>query len=546
MQNITKSPLWQALNAHQLVMKETHLRDFFAQEPDRFNQFSIEVGDLLLDYSRNRITRETMTLLMSLAEASQLSPKIHALFSGFPINLTEGRAALHSALRAPVDMQNTHINQLIKDEITQARAKMRDLVEHIHAQKRKGVTGKPIKHIVNIGIGGSHHGPQMGVHALKDFAVTDLKFHFVSTVDHAHVQDVIEQIDAESTLLIISSKSFTTIETLTNARTLIDWLQAKVGGDCLKQQVIAVTAVKQKALDFGIAEENIFPLWDFIGGRFSIWSAIGLPLYLMLGHTQFDAFLQGAYEMDEHFKTASFDKNLPVILALLSIWNINFFGATAEAIVPYSYRLRYLIPYLQQAQMESLGKRVTLDGQTVNYMTGPVVFGEEGCNGQHTYHQLLHQGMPFIPVDFVLIGHDDNNIHHDVLLASALSQAQALMRGKTEDEAYAELCAKNVAEEDAKLLAHHQVIPGNRSSNIIFLNRLTPKNLGALLALYEHKIFTQAAILNINPFDQWGVELGKQLLPTIQKQLHTNTINSRLDAATTGIIQHYRNKQGKK
>jgi glucose-6-phosphate isomerase len=416
---------------------------------------------------------------------------------------------------------------------------LHDVVNKIQSQTWKGITGKPISHVVNIGIGGSYMGPMMCAHALKHFAMTSLQFHFIASIDKDHLDDILQQIDPDTTLFIISSKSFTTLETLTNAASVAAWMKQQFGEKVMAHHFVAVTAAKDKAIAFGIPQENIFPLWDFVGGRYSIWSAIGLPLRLMIGNQQLADFLAGAYAMDQHFRHAEFAQNMPVILALLGVWYMNFFGTTAHAIIPYSHRLRYLVPYLQQADMESNGKSVNVAGQCINYATSPVLFGEEGVIGQHAYHQLLHQGQHLIPVDFILVGkgrsgtsqetrvnrnHDPqqnapSHSHHDILLASALSQAQALMHGKTYDEARHELLASHYTQQDANELAYHQIIPGNKPSNILLLERMTPSQLGALIALYEHKIFVQGTIWNINSFDQWGVELGKQLLPAILQHI---------------------------
>ena len=548
MKSLTELAQWQMLTKHYHEIENQHMRDWFAKDPERFARFSLQSGEIFLDYSRHRINAKTLKLLGDLAEAIELSAKIEALFNGFPINHTEKRPALHTALRDKNHPQLIANGKNIAPLIVNAQAKMRDFVNKIHAKEWKGATQKPISHIVNLGIGGSYHGPMMGTHALKDFAVTDLKFHFISSVDKVYLNEVLQQIDPETTLFIISSKSFSTIETLTNARTILAWMKAKLGENVINQHFVAVTADAEKAAAFGIPSEHIFPIWDWVGGRYSVWSAIGLPIMLMIGNKQFDEFLEGAYQMDQHFRHASFSENMPVLLAMLGVWYTNFFNASAQAIVPYSYRLRRLIPYLQQADMESNGKGTGSNNNNIHYATGPIIFGEEGCDGQHTYHQLLHQGRHLIPVDFILVGKANRSAddhHQDTLIASGLSQAQALMRGKSYDEAYHELIASNYSQRDAKDLAHHQTIPGNRPSNVLFLERITPKNLGALLALYEHKIFVQGVIWNINSFDQWGVELGKQLLPQIVERLHQPHTDGQLDCATQGLINLYKKVQGR-
>lgn len=546
MKNLIEQTPWQQLISHQKSIASHTMREWFSEDKERFSRFSLSASHLMLDYSRNRINQETITLLCELARSMGLHEKIEAIFSGSAINHTEKRPVLHSALR---DIKRRAIfvkNENIAPVIEASQIRLAQFVEQIQSKNWLGVTGKPIKHIVNIGIGGSYLGPKMTVHALKDYAVSDLSFHFISTVDKVHLQDVLNEIDPETSLFIISSKSFNTIETLTNAQTILDWMRAKWGEKVTEHHFIAVTSAKEKALKFGIPEDNIFPLWDWIGGRYSVWSAIGLPLMLMLGNKQFADFLAGAHEMDEHFQTAPFEQNMPVLMGLLGVWYTNFFNTHAEAIIPYAYRLRYFVPYLQQAVMESNGKSKNHAGVNVGYSTSPIIFGEEGCNGQHTYHQLLHQGKDWVPADFILVGQPsviENDRHQAVLLASALSQAQALMMGKTQEEAYEELIKKGISHDEASTLSAHLVIPGNRPCNILYMDRITPKNIGALIALYEHKIFVQGCIWEINSFDQWGVELGKQLLPNILKSLQDQTSTAiSLDSATSGLIEQLRKK----
>ncbi len=478
------------------------MRDMFAQDSDRFSRFSLQVDDLFLDYSRNRMTDQTIQLLCNMAQQHNLSQRIEALFNGEAVNTTEHRPALHTALR---DTNQNAVSDLVVAE----RARLYEFVNEVRHGK--------FRHIVNVGIGGSYLGPLMTTHALKEFASPNLNFYFISCVDKAHLDEVLAHIDPETTLFIISSKSFTTFETLLNAQILKRWMEEKVGKNAVSNHFVAVTSAKDKAQAQGFAAERIFPVWEWVGGRYSIWSAIGLPLILMIGTQGFDEFLAGARAMDEHFRGADFDKNMPVLLALLGVWYTNFFEAGAHVIAPYSQRLRYLIPYLQQADMESNGKRVSHQRELLPYQTSPVIFGEAGCNAQHTYHQLLHQGTRLIPVDFILVKSPENTQQDDVLFASAVSQAQALMSGEAHAEA-------------------HRTLPGNRPSNIILLNQLTPRSLGMLLALYEHKIFVQGVIWNVNSFDQWGVELGKQLLPRILSQLEGKGD----DPALMGLIKQYR------
>lgn len=513
----------QALTQHQREIAPQHMRDWFASDPSRHERYSLSVGEIFLDYSYNRITDQTIHLLLDLAEACYLKDAMEALFKGHPINITENRAVLHTALR---DMSGAKVmvnGHAINDDIAQTQQQMKALAREIHSQTWLGFSGKPIKSIVNIGIGGSYIGPMMTIEALKEFAVSNLSFHFISSVDPAHLKEVLSQIDVQTTLFIVSSKSFTTLETLTNARTVLAWFKEKAPAQPIEQHFIAITAAVEKAIAFGIPEKNILKLWNWVGGRYSIWSAIGLPLMLMMGEKHFTEFLTGAYQMDQHFKQAPFQRNMPVLLALLGIWYSNFFATTVQAIIPYAHRLRFFIPYLQQVSMESQGKRVSLEGVDLPYATGSVLIGEEGVIGQHAYHQLLHQGQHIIPADFILVEKSSDYLteHHHILLASALSQTKALMQGKTYEEAYEELL-KQHPKEKAALLAKHLSIPGNKPTNILLLKQLTPQNLGALIALYEHKIFVQGVIWGINSFDQWGVELGKQLLPNILKHIKEN------------------------
>lgn len=513
MTKLTASKEWRALAQHQKAISRLHMRDWFAADRHRSDHFSLRTNGLFLDYSRHRITKQTLSLLFDLAQAVKLREQIEDLFTGHPVNISENRAALHTALRnrtsSPIGLNGNDLS----GEIKQSLEKMRDLACRMRNQEQKGATGKPLSFIVNIGIGGSHWGPMFCAEALQQFKSADLHFFFLPTIDKSQLHHVLKQIDPEQTLFIIASKSFTTLETLTNARTILQWMKDQYGEKALSHHFAAITAAPEKALTFGISPELIFPLWDWVGGRYSIWSAIGLPLMMQIGPRYFQDFLDGAYEMDQHFRNTDFAQNMPVLLALLHIWYVNFFGVSSQAIIPYSYRLRYLIPYLQQVEMESNGKNMDRHGRPIDYLTGSIIFGEEGCNGQHTYHQLLHQGQHLIPVDFILTGHDEQkpDPHHQILTASAMGQAQALMKGKTYAEAYRDLIAAQHSHEEAERLAAYQVAPGNRPSSILCLKQLTPKNLGALLALYEHKTFTQSAIWDINPFDQWGVELGKQL-----------------------------------
>ncbi len=523
MKPLTEWAEWQALKSHQKDIAGCEMSSWFKEDPMRAKRFSLQAGDFLLDYSKNRITEKTISLLLDLAKAANLSQKIDDLFIGKSLNSTENRPALHTALRNR-SKQAIYVNQNdIMPEVRSVLQKMQDFVEKIHQQTWLGATGKPIKHIVNVGIGGSHLGPLLTTSALSQNAITDLQFHFVSNIDGTHLNHVLQKIDPETTLFIISSKSFTTLETMTHAKTIRAWLEKKLNQTNLSNHFIAVTSAIEKANAFGISADAIFPLWEWVGGRFSVWSAIGLPLALMIGMPGFYEFLDGAYEMDQHFRHTDLRSNMPVILAMLGLWYINFFQTQSYAIIPYSDQLDFLRLYLQQLDMESNGKSTTHTGTTTQYHTAPIIWGEQGCNGQHAFYQLLHQGPYFIPVDFILVAEHPHPLegHQDILIASALSQAKALMQGKPSTHL-------------------HKAFQGNRPSNILFMPKLTSRNLGALLALYEHKTFVQGVIWDINSFDQWGVELGKELLPQILLDFQTDNANPEHDPSTMHLIQHYK------
>jgi len=540
---LVQRPEWQALQAHLEQIKTQQLRDWFAADAQRFERFSLRCGGLLFDYSKNRITAETLALLVRLAQASQLSAKIEALFSAEPLNLTEARPALHMALRDPQQTALWVNDKNVRLLVQAALAKMSYFVNALRQGEWRGATGKTIRDIVNIGIGGSHLGPLMSTHALAAVSDSPLRFHFIADVDERALQEVWTQLDPERTLFIVSSKSFTTLETVVNAKRCQQWLGEKLGQASLQPHFVAVTAQKARAEAFGIPEEQIFPIWDWVGGRYSIWSAIGLPLALQLGMDGFHAFLQGAAEADRHFREADLPHNIPVIMGMLGIWYANFFEAPTQAIIPYAYSLKYLRSYLQQLDMESNGKRITRAGGEANYATGPRIWGELGIHGQHAFHQLLHQGRHLVPVDFILVGRQGGQAfeaHQDLLIANALSQAQALMQGKEAAAFVQELCTQGLSVAQAETLAKHKEIPGNRPSSILFMDQLTPQNLGFLLACYEHKIFVQSVIWDVNPFDQWGVELGKALLPSVLEGLEHPAANTHQDASTQSLIAHYK------
>jgi glucose-6-phosphate isomerase len=530
---ITSQP-WQALQQHYATIADKTMLDWFDQDPQRFANLSLSVGELFLDYSKNRLDKTTLKLLIDLAIAADLKTKMTVLRQGGIANPTEQRPALHTALRRPKNTPLVVDQHDVMPEIHAALDQIELFVRKVQHGQWLGATGLPITDIVNIGIGGSHLGPLMTTCALADFANPKLHCHFIANVDLDETKDVLAQINPKTTLFIISSKSFTTIETLTNASYVKNWLIEQLGAEHLGQHLVAVTASVAKAQAFGVPVENIFPIWAWVGGRYSIWSAVGLPLALLIGMDNFREFLAGAQAMDEHFFTADFTENMPVLLGLLGVWYINFFNSPHHVIAPYSQRLNYFRHYVQQADMESNGKGVNLAGDKVTYDTGPIILGEQGCNGQHAFHQLLHQGPRLIPVDFIVVKDSaDDSPHHAVLLASCLSQAQALLQGQ---DGLAGVKSKD------SYLAQHQAIPGNRPSNIICLEKLTPFNLGALIAMYEHKIFVQSVIWDINPFDQWGVELGKKLLPEILQSLQGHETTQTLDPSTAGLIKFFNKK----
>jgi len=524
MKKLTELAAWQALQQHYQTIADCSMQEWFATDPNRFANFSLLFNNILFDFSKNRITSETISLLEKLAHEVKLSDHRDALFSGELINSTEHRPALHTALRDRHRQSLIVNNRNVMPDIHAELHKMHVLTDKVRDGKWLGATGKPIRDIVNIGIGGSHLGPLMVTQALMNFADPRFQCHFISNMDGLEIHQVLKKIDPERTLFIISSKSFTTIETLTNANVVRQWMQDKLGSIDLSPHFIAVTAASEKAKQWGIASDNIFSIWDWVGGRYSVWSAIGLPVALMIGMEKFHELLDGAHEMDVHFKHAEFSKNMPIILGLLGIWYINFFGCRNQAIIPYAHELQYFRDYIQQADMESNGKIVTREGGLVEYTTGSVIIGEQGCDSQHSFFQLLHQGLHFIPVDFILAAEGQHfQQQQNGLIASALSQAQALMVGRLDEQ------------------STHKTIPGNRPSNILFIEKITPRSLGMLMALYEHKIFVQGIIWNINSFDQWGVELGKQLLPAILNDLEHPETQSNLDASTAGLIDFYNN-----
>ena len=534
---------WQALAEHYKKVSPLHMRDLFQGDPQRFEKFSLRFNDILLDFSKNRITEETLQLLHNLVDEAELSSWIEKMFAGEAINHTEQRAVLHVALRnmtgQPMYVDGKDVMPLVKAELE----KMEALSEAIRSRKWRGVSGQPITDIVNIGIGGSDLGPVMVTEALRPYGVHDLRVHYVSNVDENHILDTLEKVRPETTLFIVASKTFTTQETMLNANTARTWfLKAIDDESALKKHFVAVSANIAAAEKFGIAKENVFAMWDWVGGRYSLWSAIGLSIAIYIGMENYRSLLLGAYEMDVHFRTAPVAENLPITLALLGVWYNNFFGAQAHVVLPYDQHLHRLPAYLQQADMESNGKYVDRQGKEVTDTTGPIIFGEIGISAQHAFYQLLHQGTKLVPADILAPISDYHCIqdHHRALMSNVFAQAEALMKGKTEEEARDELQAAGMETEQLEQLLPYKIFQGNKPTNTILFDTLDPKTLGSLIALYEHKIFVQGVIWNINSFDQWGVELGKQLASHILDELeHDNAVTTH-DSSTNGLINYYK------
>ncbi len=541
--NPTQTQAWQALEAHFAANKETRLKDLFAQDPKRFDKFSLTFGgDILVDYSKNLITEETLKLLVDLAKETDLRSAIDAMFNGDKINMTEGRSVLHVALRNRSDRPIESDGKDVMPEVNAVLAKMKGFCEKIISGEWKGYTGKAIQHVVNIGIGGSDLGPVMITEALRPYK-NHLQMHFVSNVDGTHIAETLKKIDPETTLFLVASKTFTTQETMTNALTARDWFINIAGDKAHVAKHFAALSTNGKAVaEFGIDTNNMFEFWDWVGGRYSSWSAIGMPIALSVGFENFEALLQGAFEMDMHFATASYEQNVPVLLALIGLWYNNFYGAESEAILPYDQYMHRFPAYFQQGNMESNGKYVDRNGRPVDYQTGPIIWGEPGTNGQHAFYQLIHQGTKLIPCDFLApaISHNPIGDHHPKLLANFFAQTEALAFGKSKEEVEAEFLAAGKTLEQVKDLVPFKVFEGNRPTNSILFKSLTPKTLGALIAMYEHKIFVQGAIWNIFSFDQWGVELGKQLANKILPELGNNEAVTSHDCSTNGLINTWK------
>ncbi len=540
--NPTTTNAWQNLHEHFLAMKNQKMTDLFANNANRADVFSIEWDDFFVDFSKNRITDETFSLLLKLAEETKLQDAINSQFSGEAINETEGRAVLHTALRAPKDATVLVDGVNVIPEIHQVKKQIKNFTNRVVNGNLTGFTGKPFTDIVNIGIGGSDLGPSMVVEALQ-FYKNHLTTHFVSNVDGDHVNEVIKKLNPETTLFVIVSKTFTTQETLSNANTIREWFLNYTTEDAIAKHFVAVSTNIESVQKFGIQTDNIFPMWDWVGGRFSLWSAVGLSISLSVGYDNFNNLLKGAHTMDSHFKTAPFKENIPVVLALISIWYNNFFHAESEAVIPYTQYLNQFATYLQQGIMESNGKSVDRNGQPVTYQTGTLIWGEPGTNSQHAFFQLIHQGTKLIPADFIGFAQSlhGNQEHQDKLISNFIAQTEALMNGKTEADVITEFKQQHKPLGRVKELVPFKVFTGNNPTNTIFIKKLTPESLGKLIALYEHKIFVQGVIWNIFSYDQFGVELGKQLATNILEDIKNNTFINH-DASTANLLRYYLKK----
>lgn len=540
--NPTETTAWRNLELQFLTMQAVHLNELFKEDPDRFNRFSVVFEDIMVDYSKNLITEETVVALISLAEECKLQEAVAAMFSGARINQTENRAVLHTALR---NRSNTPVvveGRDVMPEVNRVLEQINHFSEKIRSGEWKGYTGKPITDIVNIGIGGSDLGPLMVTEALKPYWGSQTP-HFVSNVDGTHITETLKKVNPETTLFIVASKTFTTQETMTNAETARKWFLASGASMAnVARHFVAVSANSKAVTEFGIAPENMFVFWDWVGGRYSLWSSIGLSIACTIGYENFVKLLEGAHAMDQHFKNEPFEKNIPVILALIGIWYNNFFGAASEAILPYDQYLHRFAAYFQQGNMESNGKSVDRNGQPVHYQTGPIIWGEPGTNGQHAFYQLIHQGTKMVPCDFLapVLSHNPVGDHHEKLLSNFFAQTEALMKGKSLQEVRDELKQNGMTEDQIAQHAPFRVFEGNRPSTSILFKQLTPRTLGSLIAMYEHKIFVQGIIWNIYSFDQWGVELGKALAKKILPELSTPGEISSHDSSTNGLINYFK------
>ena len=547
--NPTQTQSWQKLNEHFAKMKEIHMKDLFASDPERFNRFRVQFEDILVDYSKNRITDETLRLLMELAEEAEVKKAVEDMFGGEKINESENRAVLHVALR---NRKNSPIyieGQNVMPQVNTVLQKMEGFSKKIRSGNWKGYTGSRITDIVNIGIGGSDLGPVMVTEALRPYADKALAVHFISNIDGTHIAETLKKLDPATTLFLIASKTFTTQETMTNAFSARDWFLKQAGDSAhVARHFVALSTNAKKVEEFGIDKDNMFEFWDWVGGRYSLWSAIGLSIACYIGFDNFVDLLEGAHDMDVHFRQTPFDNNIPVILALIGIWYNNFFGAATEVILPYDQYMHRFPAYFQQGNMESNGKSTGRDGKRVNYQTGPIIWGEPGTNGQHAFYQLIHQGTRLIPADFLApaVSHNPIGEHHNILLSNFFAQAEALMNGKTKEEVVVELKKAGKTDLEIEKLAPQKIFEGNKPTNSILFKQLTPRVLGSLIAMYEHKVFVQGVIWNIFSFDQWGVELGKQLANRILPEIKDDKSVTSHDSSTNGLINAFKEMRKEK
>lgn len=545
--NPTETIAWNQLTAHAQEMQSVRMDELFSRDSERFRRFSIVHNDILFDYSKNIINKDTVDLLLALARQTSLDKGIQAMFSGEKINLTEGRAVLHTALRNFSNRPVLNEGVDVMPSVHRVLAQMKSFCSAVHSGQWKGYTGKPVRQIVNIGIGGSDLGPYMVTEALKPYQVKGIETYFVSNVDGTHIAETLKKLDPEETLFLVASKTFTTQETMTNAHSARSWFLNHARDEAhIARHFVALSTNEKEVVKFGIDKENMFEFWDWVGGRYSLWSAIGLSIALSIGYDHFEELLKGAHDTDEHFLQTSFDKNIPVLMGLLGIWYTCFFGAQSQAILPYDQYLHRFAAYLQQGDMESNGKYVDRNGNKINYSTGPIIWGEPGTNGQHAFYQLIHQGTVLIPCDFIApaISHNPISDHHNKLLSNFFAQTEALMNGKTTAEVIAEFEATGKKKEEYEHLVPFKVFIGNRPTNSFLIKKITPFNLGQLIALYEHKIFVQGFIWNVFSFDQWGVELGKQLANKILPELEKNEVINSHDGSTNGLINMYKKMRG--
>nr|VFJ45156.1 MAG: glucose-6-phosphate isomerase [Candidatus Kentron sp. DK] len=538
----TRRAAWTKLSAHYEKIKTVHMRDLFAEDPKRFDQFHLNACGLMMDYSKNRIDRETIALLTELAREADLQGWIGRMMAGEKINNTEGRAALHAALRYRAEGKFPAGDADVMPGVRDVLDRIRRFTEEVQSGRWLGYTGKPIETIINIGIGGSDLGPVMASRALGAYQHPRLTGHFISNLDATQLTEALAGLDPATTLFIIASKTFTTQETLTNAKSARQWFVERAGEEAVAKHFVAVSTALEHTSAFGIDPANVFEFWDWVGGRYSLWSAIGLPIATLIGMDNFEDLLAGGHDMDQHFQTAPYDQNLPVLMGLLDIWYRNFFGTESHVVLPYDYALRSFPDYLQQLDMESNGKRVTRDGEAVDYATGSIIWGGPGNNGQHAFYQLMHQGKTLIPADFIVPMRCQYSLgdHDEAMLSNALAQTEALMKGRTEEEARAALAAGDLSGAELEAAVPHRILPGNQPTTTLVYPRLTPRILGSLIALYEHKVFTESVIWGIDAFDQWGVELGKQMAKAIMPELTADRDATAHDASTNGLINYIR------